>query len=99
VRDKPLLAEPIAVKHSQSIQIQPLPAQAVRVFVPSHRARELHVVPEVNDPVVAPLMAGSPVGEAWVEMGSERLARVVLVSDRAVEAKGMQAWFRGVFGG
>jgi D-alanyl-D-alanine carboxypeptidase (penicillin-binding protein 5/6) len=99
VRDKPLLAEPIAVKHSQSVQIHPLPAQGVRVFVPSHRARELRIVPEVDDPVVAPLLAGSPVGEAWVEMGSERLARVVLVSDRAVEAKGVQAWFRGVFGG
>ncbi len=91
--------EPVVVEQSQAATIAPLASRDVRVLVPTLHRDELVVTTEIRDPLRAPLVTGSPVGNAVVTYRGEFLTNVPIVSDRAVAAKGMKAWFRGVFGG
>lgn len=90
--------DPVVVGQSQASEVEPLAMQDVRVVVPTIHRDKVVVDRQITDPLLAPLLWGSPVGEAVVTYEGEPIARVPLVSDRDVEAKGIKAWFRGIAG-
>jgi D-alanyl-D-alanine carboxypeptidase len=98
VNGEPVSPEKIVVEQSKSASIIPLAMRNVRVLVPARDGRELTVRLVLDEPLLAPLQVGSPVGTASVSFGDRTVASVPLVSDRVVEAKGFKAWLRGVAG-
>jgi len=93
-----LRGDPVIVAQSQATEVEPLAMQDVRVVVPAIHRDKVVVDRQIADPLLAPLLWGSPVGEAVVSYDGKAIARVPLVSDRDVEAKGIKAWFRGIAG-
>jgi D-alanyl-D-alanine carboxypeptidase (penicillin-binding protein 5/6) len=89
---------PVVVAQSQATEIEPVATQDVKVVVPAIHIDRVTVERQITDPLLAPLLEGSPVGEAVVSYDGEPILRVPLVSDRDVEAKGIRAWFRGIAG-
>ena len=98
-RGEPVTEQAVVVKQSQAAEIYPLATRDVRIFVPAHEAGKVRLRTQLNDPLLSPLVEGSPVGEAIIYYGDEQLGRVTLASDREIEAKGFRAWLRGAFGG
>lgn len=88
----------IVVGQSEATEIRPIARRDVWVLVPRFEGEEVRTVLSPTEPLLAPLVVGSPVGHARVMQGADLLAEVPIVSDRAVEAKGVKAWFRGVIG-
>jgi len=97
-RGAPITESPVDVKLSQDGAIRPVAAQDVRVIVSAMDGEQVIVYPRVHDPLNAPLLAGSPVGEVMVEVKGTEVARVAMLSDQSVEASGMRAWLHGMFG-
>lgn len=97
-RGRPIMATPVEVALSKNGTIQPLAARDVRVIVSSVNGGDVTLRPRFEDPLTAPLLAGSPVGDVAIEFAGAEVARVAMLSDQNVEAKGMRAWLHGMFG-